>query len=77
MAIKVKVPNGNFNGERGGIKFEKGIGIFEDEVKGREIAASFGYEIIEEKKEESKEEPKEEEPKKTTRKTSRKKNEEN
>jgi hypothetical protein len=73
MAIKVKVPNGNFNGERGGIKFEKGIGIFEDEAKGREIASSFGYEIIEEKKEESKEE----EPKKTTRKTSRKKNEEN
>ncbi|MDC3413966.1 hypothetical protein [Terrihalobacillus insolitus] len=78
MAIKVKVPNENFDGERGGVKFEKGIGVFEDEKVGRELAASFGYEVIEEKKAAKKEAPKEEEkeaPKKTTRRNSRKKSE--
>lgn len=50
MAIKLKVPNPNFNGVRGGVKFEKGVGVFEDEKLGREVAASLGYEIIEDKK---------------------------
>lgn len=59
MAIKIKVPNENFNGVRGGVKFEKGVGTFEDEAKGREVAASFGYVIVEDVKgEEIKEAPK-------------------
>jgi hypothetical protein len=68
VAIKVKVPNGNFDGVRGGIKFEKGVGIFEDEAKGREIAASFGYEIVEDVKVEDKTEA----PKKASRKKAKK-----
>lgn len=50
MAIKVRVPNGSFNGIRGGVVFTNGVGIFEDEKLGRQVADSFGYEVIEEKK---------------------------
>lgn len=49
MAIKIIVPNKNFNGFRGGFKFMNGIAIVEDEEKGREFAKHFGYEIEEDK----------------------------
>ena len=47
MAIKIIVKNKDFNGVRGGYKFEKGVAIVEDEKKGREFAAHFGYEVEE------------------------------
>lgn len=69
MAIKIKVPNANFNGERGGVQFKNGVGIFEDEELGKRIAYDKGYEIIElDKEKETKAETK-----KTTKKTTKKK----
>lgn len=63
MAIKVIVKDKNFNGERGGVKFEKGVGIFEDEERGRELADSLRYKVEEIEKPKPKAKPA---PKKTT-----------
>jgi hypothetical protein len=65
LAIKVVVKNKGLNGEHVGLHFVDGVAIVEDEAKGRKIAASFGYEIIEDEK---KSEPKKEAPKKNSRK---------
>jgi hypothetical protein len=69
MAIKVSVRNKDFNGYRGGVYFKNGVGVFEDEAKGRSLAHSFGYEIVEEEK---KDEDKKEAPKKASRKKAKK-----
>lgn len=47
MAIKVIVPNKNFNGLRGGVKFKQGQAVFEDEAKGRDLAKDLGYTVEE------------------------------
>lgn len=73
MAIVVKVPSETFKGIRGEVQFVNGVGRFEDEAKGRELANSLGYEIVEAKKAEKVEAPsaevvEDEKPKRTTRK---------
>lgn len=45
MAVKVIVKNKGFDGIRGGVKFNKGVGIFEDDAQGKELARFLGYEI--------------------------------
>lgn len=74
MTIKVKVPNQSFDGFRGGVKFEQGVGIFEDEALGRATAAEFGYEVIEDAK--PKEAPKADEASETESKRPRRKKDE-
>lgn len=73
MAVKVKVPYERFNGYRGGVYFKNGIGVFEDEEKGRKLAASLGYEIIEEKSKTTKKTETKENKKATKKKTTDKK----
>lgn len=51
MAIEVHVPNKSYEGYYGGVRFQKGVGIFEDEVLGKDLAERYQYEIIEIKKE--------------------------
>lgn len=47
MAIEVHVPNKSYNGVLGGVHFRRGVGIFENEIKGKQIAEEFGFEIVE------------------------------
>lgn len=47
MAIEVHVPNKVYNGVLGGVHFRRGVGIFENEVKGKQIAEEFGFEVVE------------------------------
>jgi hypothetical protein len=47
MAVKVIVPNKQYSDVFMGVRFENGVGIFEDEKVAREIADFFGYEIEE------------------------------
>lgn len=47
MAIEVHVPNKAYNGILGGVHFRRGVGTFENEVKGKQIAEEFGFEIVE------------------------------
>jgi hypothetical protein len=47
MAIEVHVPNKAYNGVLGGVHFRRGVGIFENEVKGKELASEFGFEVVE------------------------------
>ncbi|MFA2595275.1 hypothetical protein ABR772_25835 [Bacillus cereus] len=49
--IKVIVPNKGYNAEFAGVHFVNGVGLFEDEALGKQIAADFGYEIEAEVKE--------------------------
>jgi len=76
--VEMHVPNKSYDGIYGGVRFHKGIGIFEDVEKAKELAGRYGYEIVEievEKVEEVKvEEVKEIKPKATPKKrASRKK----
>lgn len=48
--IKVIVPNKGYNEKAFGVHFRNGVGIFEDEEKGRKVARRMGYEIEEEEK---------------------------
>jgi len=64
MAIKVIVPNKNFNGLRGGVQFKNGQAVFEDEEKGRKLAEDLGYAVEEIEKKST--------PKKTTKSTAKK-----
>lgn len=45
MAVKVIVPNKFFNGKRAGVKFVDGVGVFDNDKLGKEIAERFGYEV--------------------------------
>ncbi|MGG0487258.1 hypothetical protein ABEY65_28310 [Priestia aryabhattai] len=47
MAIEVHVPNKAYNGVLGGVHFRRGVGVFEDEARGKVIAEEFGFEIVE------------------------------
>jgi hypothetical protein len=47
MSVKVIVPNKKYKAFEYGVEFYDGEAIFEDEEKGRMIAATFGYEVIE------------------------------
>lgn len=57
MALTVKTPNPAYEGTIAGVRFQKGIALFEDEKLAREISKDFGFEI-EGGKEEVKPEPK-------------------
>lgn len=41
------VPNKAYNGYYGGVKFEKGVGVFTDVEVAKELANRYGYEIVE------------------------------
>jgi FAD synthase len=56
MAVKVIVPNPNYSEFFVGVEFKNGVGLFEDEKLGKEIAETFGYKV--EPVEEVKAEPK-------------------
>jgi len=45
MAVKVTVPNPDFNKKKLGVQFKDGVGIFDDEKKATTFARRFGYEI--------------------------------
>ena len=47
MSVKIIASNKSFEGSRAGIRFSKGIGIFDDRELGVKIAEAFGYEIRE------------------------------
>lgn len=45
MAVKVTVPNKNYNTKFQGVTFSNGVGIFEDEALGEMIAKDLGYQV--------------------------------
>lgn len=45
MAVKVIVPSATYDEEYWGVKFNNGVGIFEDEDKARSIAKILGYKV--------------------------------
>lgn len=49
MAVKVKVPNKNYNEVFAGVRFVNGVGVFEDEAQGIDVAKTLGYEYEAEK----------------------------
>lgn len=53
MAMKVIIPNANFNGIFRNVYFKNGEGIFKDEKEAKILAQTLGYKIeeIKEKKE--------------------------
>ncbi|MDR7207594.1 hypothetical protein [Priestia megaterium] len=63
MAVEVHVPNKSYSGVLSGVHFHRGIGVFEDEAKARELAEQFGFEVIAAGGQEEKAEPVEEKPK--------------
>ncbi len=40
------VPNKGYEGYYGGVRFHKGVGIFEDEELAKELAKRYGYEVV-------------------------------
>lgn len=69
MAVKVTVPNKNYNEFYFGVQFKNGVAVFEDGAKGKEVASRLGYEVEEistEKSEEKKPAPKRKPARKTT-----------
>jgi hypothetical protein len=46
MAVEVHVPNKSYSGVLSGVHFHRGVGVFEDEAKARELAEQFGFEVI-------------------------------
>jgi hypothetical protein len=46
MAIEMHVPNKQYDGYYGGVRFHKGVGIFEDVEKAKELAKRYGFEIV-------------------------------
>jgi len=60
--VEMHVPNKSYDGIYGGVRFHKGVGVFEDVDTAKDLAKRYGYEIVEleaEKVEEVKEEVKE------------------
>ncbi|MHC5291071.1 hypothetical protein CHCC14819_0438 [Bacillus licheniformis] len=45
--VEMHVPNKSYDGYYGGVKFSKGVGIFEDVEMAKELAGRYGYEIVE------------------------------
>jgi hypothetical protein len=45
--VEMHVPNKSYEGYYGGVRFSKGVGVFTDEKKARELAERYGYEIVE------------------------------
>lgn len=71
MAVKVTVPNKNYNEFYFGVQFKNGVAVFEDEKKGKEVASRLGYQVEEipaVKAEENKPAPKRKPAKKATEK---------
>ncbi|MCY8256455.1 hypothetical protein ACM5ME_17895 [Bacillus subtilis] len=75
MAVEMHVPNKQYDGYYGGVRFHKGVGVFKDVELAKELAGRYGYEIVEieeekveVKAEEVKEEAEKPAPKKRTRK---------
>ncbi|MGD2330684.1 hypothetical protein ACP8H5_21070 [Bacillus subtilis] len=73
--VEMHVPNKQYDGYYGGVRFHKGVGVFEDVELAKELAGRYGYEIVEIKEEnaeveveEVKEEAEKPVPKKRTRK---------
>jgi hypothetical protein len=44
--VEIHVPNRQYNGLIGDIRFHNGVGQIEDVKKAKEIAAQFGFEVI-------------------------------
>lgn len=72
--VEMHVPNKAYEGYYGGVRFTKGVGIFEDVKYAKQLAKRYGYEIVEIKEdkevkaEEVKEVAEKPAPKKRTRK---------
>lgn len=45
--VEMHVPNKSYEGYYGGVKFVKGVGVFEDVELAKELASRYGYEIVE------------------------------
>ncbi|MGF9741584.1 hypothetical protein ABEX38_29895 [Priestia megaterium] len=43
--IEMHVPNKQYDGIFGGVRFHKGIGVFEDLTEAKRLAEQFGFEI--------------------------------
>lgn len=46
MAIEMHVPNKSYDGYYGGVRFHKGVGVFEDEKLAKELAKRYSYELV-------------------------------
>lgn len=57
--VELHVPNKSYDGIYGGVRFSKGVGVFTDVEKAKELANRYGYEVIEIEKEVKAEEVKE------------------
>lgn len=73
--VEMHVPNKQYDGYYGGVRFHNGVGVFDDVELAKELAGRYGYEIVEIKEEnaevkveEVKEEAEKPAPKKRTRK---------
>ncbi|MDA1509578.1 hypothetical protein ORN01_24975 [Bacillus cereus] len=45
--VEMHVPNKSYEGYYGGVKFTKGVGVFEDVALAKDLAERYGYEIVE------------------------------
>jgi hypothetical protein len=45
--VEMHVPNKSYDGYYGGVKFNKGVGIFTDVKLAYELAERYGYKIVE------------------------------
>jgi hypothetical protein len=43
--VEMHVPNKSYNGYYGGVKFNRGVGVFEDVEAAKALAERYGYEI--------------------------------
>lgn len=41
------VPNKSYDGYYGGVKFDKGVGVFEDVELAKDLAGRYGYKLVE------------------------------
>ncbi|MFR7272450.1 hypothetical protein ACLVL5_06100 [Streptococcus pneumoniae] len=46
MAIEMHVPNKSYDGYYGGVRFHKGVGVFEDESMAEDLAKRYSYELV-------------------------------
>lgn len=44
--VEIHVPNKSYDGIYGGVRFAKGVGIFEDVEKAKVLAERYGYELV-------------------------------
>lgn len=45
--VEMHVPNKSYDGYYGGVRFTKGVGVFEDVEFAKDLAKRYGYEIVE------------------------------